>query len=81
VHALMTLRCVLRPDMGVLLAEGGSDNTALIIGVAVAVPVAVVAVVLVVVAVVAVTWAQKRKRTAEFRRKQSAVNFASDDAL
>ncbi len=66
------------PDVGVLLrgkeGGGGSDNTGLIIGVAVAVPLAILVVLAVVVGVVGLTYWRSRQR------HHGAVNFGADDA-
>jgi len=66
------------PDVGVLLrgkeGGGGSDNTGLIIGVAVAVPLAILVVLAVVVGAVGLTYWRSRQR------HHGAVNFGVDDA-
>jgi hypothetical protein len=72
-ESLMTMS----PDVGVLLRGkegGGSDNTGLIIGVAVAVPLAILVVLAVVVGAVGITYWHSRQR------HHGAVNFGADDS-
>jgi hypothetical protein len=70
------------PDFGVLVGgreNGGtsSDNTGLIVGVAVAVPLAVLLVVVVIVGAVVLTYYRKRRNVAN----HTSVNFDKDDEL